>query len=556
MTTYKQVQHVYRLLAAMQSMLDHRHFCDVSLFCQDGTVLTSGLLLASISPLFKILGRQGMDEFTVILPDFKIHEIQLFLHQLTSPLALKREDDRSFDAILNFFQQQFVEVMNDDIDDDNGEDEDEEFQIKSEDEIMDSEDNFSFSDDDSEEFDEEKPVKKAVKSRQKTRNKLATQAKETYDEDLKMYVCPHCSLQLKAGMTNHLKWHLEHPGEAYPSRSTCEHCGKTFKKIGILRAHIFRMHSNMPKKFKCTYEGCDRAFKMRGELNTHYLIHSNAKNFICTECGLGFRTKMAMDSHTLRKHTNIKPSIPCEECGKLFKVKSDLYSHAMTHKARKERIHRCNDCNLTFRTEKSLSRHLELHDPSRPLACHKCPLRYKNKDQLVRHVQTHEKPNIECELCHRVFGRPDHLKRHIATKHASLSVVEQMYLSENLNKKKQKSKDTAGHPQVLAHFSHPPVSQSDMTLPASILQKLEPLPMESAVVSTAAATGNGSELATLSVTDISSNMLQNLITTPSSAVAGGLHYRSNSQPLDFTPMQFQISLPTQTSQQPPNNQQQ
>ena len=48
---------------------------------------------------------------------------------------------------------------------------------------------------------------------------------------------------------------------------------------------------------------------MRGELNTHNLIHTNAKNFICTECGLGFRTKMAMDSHTLRKHTNLKPRL-------------------------------------------------------------------------------------------------------------------------------------------------------------------------------------------------------------------------------------------------------
>ena len=62
--------------------------------------------------------------------------------------------------------------------------------------------------------------------------------------------------------------------------------------------------------------------QMRGELNTHYLIHTDAKNFICVICGLGFRTKMAMDSHTLRKHTNLKPSIPCEECGKLFRVRS------------------------------------------------------------------------------------------------------------------------------------------------------------------------------------------------------------------------------------------
>ena len=62
--------------------------------------------------------------------------------------------------------------------------------------------------------------------------------------------------------------------------------------------------------------------------------------------------------------------------------------------------------------------------------------RYKNKDQLVRHVQTHEKPDIECELCHRVFGRPDHLKRHIATKHAT----ERTYLSDLASKKKQNRK--------------------------------------------------------------------------------------------------------------------
>ena len=36
-----------------------------------------------------------------------------------------------------------------------------------------------------------------------------------------------------------------------------------------------------------------------------------------------------------------------------------------------------------------------------------------------------------------MFGRPDHLKRHIVTKHASLSASEQMYLSETLKKRKQ-----------------------------------------------------------------------------------------------------------------------
>ena len=107
-----------------------------------------------------------------------------------------------------------------------------------------------------------KKKKRKLLVKSKTSGKVSLEAKKAFNEDLGIYICPHCNLQLKAGMTNHLKWHKEHPNEIYPSRSTCEICGKTFKKIGILRAHIMRMHSNLPKKFKCAFEGCDKAFKV------------------------------------------------------------------------------------------------------------------------------------------------------------------------------------------------------------------------------------------------------------------------------------------------------
>ena len=57
-------------------------------------------------------------------------------------------------------------------------------------------------------------------------------------------------------------------------------------------------------------------------------------------------------------------------------------------------------------------------------------------------MQTHEKPDIVCQLCHRVFGRPDHLKRHIATKHSSLSATDQQSLSENLIQRKKRQNPT------------------------------------------------------------------------------------------------------------------
>lgn len=161
-------------------------------------------------------------------------------------------------------------------------------------------------------------------------------------------------------------------------------------------------------------------------------------------------------------------------------------------------------------------------DPTRPLACHKCPLRYKNKDQLVRHVQTHEKPDIECELCHRVFGRPDHLKRHIATKHASLSVVEQMYLSESINKKKQKQTKQPQQP--------PPIQ------PVHVLQKLEPLPDRPE-----------SELSTISVADIGTSTFLPLQAAPTTNSVQENQYRN----VEYSPM-FHLSLPTQPTNQDEN----
>ena len=118
----------------------------------------------------------------------------------------------------------------------------------------------------------------------------------------------------------------------------------------------------------------------------------------------------------------------------------------------------------------------------------------------MRHIATHEKPDIECELCHRVFGRPDHLKRHIATKHASLSVVEQMSLSESINKKKQKkSPATAG--SVVSHVT-------SVNLP-------NVLHLHSPKIETTQSRP-GSELSTISVAEIATlqPVLQAAPTTP------------------------------------------
>ena len=180
-----------------------------------------------------------------------------------------------------------------------------------------------------------------------------------------------------------------------------------------------------------------------------------------------------------------------------------------------------------------------------PLACGRCPLRYKNKDQLVRHIQTHEKPDIKCELCHCVFGRPDHLKRHIATKHSSLSDTDQQFLSENLLLGSKKKNRQHNHPtrttqqsnnqQILTQHQLPEVPlsnhSSDQILPAvpkttSIIQAITTTPISLQTTDTQKIRENvvvesnrpESELSTISVAE-----LNNAITVhPNQAFQTGL----------------------------------
>ena len=188
----------------------------------------------------------------------------------------------------------------------------------------------------------------------------------------------------------------------------------------------------------------------------------------------------------------------------------------------------------------------------------------------MRHIQTHEKPDIQCELCHRVFGRPDHLKRHIATKHSSLSETDQQFLSENLllgSKKKNKqhisSKTTqqSNNQQILSQHQLPEVHLSnhsnDQILPvpkATIIQAITtPISLQTTDTTT---DRPESELSTISVAELNNAITVHpnqafqtasssgsLPTVASTAIQP--QYRQAPNQMDYSQM-FQISL-TQTT---------
>ena len=183
----------------------------------------------------------------------------------------------------------------------------------------------------------------------------------------------------------------------------------------------------------------------------------------------------------------------------------------------------------------------------------------------MRHIQTHEKPDIQCELCHRVFGRPDHLKRHIATKHSSLSETDQQFLSENLllgSKKKNKqhnpSKTTqqSNNQQILSQHQLPEVNLSNhSTVPKTTIIQAITTPISLQTTDTTTDRPE-SELSTISVAELNNAITVHpnqafqtasssgsLPTVASTAIQP--QYRQAPNQMDYSQM-FQISL-TQTT---------
>ncbi len=81
----------FKLLESIGELRSEEAFHDVNLICQDGNIKTSGLLLASISPLFKLIGschhpRLLAGETTVILPDVSVKCLEQFLQSIVSPV--------------------------------------------------------------------------------------------------------------------------------------------------------------------------------------------------------------------------------------------------------------------------------------------------------------------------------------------------------------------------------------------------------------------------------------------------------------------------------------
>ncbi|KAF5307683.1 hypothetical protein FQR65_LT06738 [Abscondita terminalis] len=236
------------------------------------------------------------------------------------------------------------------------------------------------------------------------------------------HVCEVCgkgfiqSTTLQKHRQTHTKYEQVDGGINAPN-FICNCCGRGFKRLARYNVHINKhlsenndmkklLHTGDIREHKCDI--CSRMYKTKHLLKAHQLTHGE-KSFLCSECGKGFVTKAALQSH-LKVHTGEKPHT-CNVCGKSFAHVGSFEAHMLIHTG--QRPYNCSICKKAFTQLSHLKYHSRTHSGERPYVCSYCGKSFALKGNLTVHVRTHtgETPYL-CPTCGKGFYDSSSLKKH------------------------------------------------------------------------------------------------------------------------------------------------
>ena len=283
-------------------------------------------------------------------------------------------------------------------------------------------------------------------------------------EDVRDYPCSEegCGIKFRDNYTLNQHRINEH-NKGDKSDRTCSMCTppKVFKKVKYCRMHMESIHNTEPKffcpickrgfsfersmtrhvkaihedrrDFKCSVEGCEKAFRSSYELKEHCKNIHEEKNvteqgsFACELCEKVYLTRKGLYTHTKFVHEGVRWGAvsSCKLCKEVFDAKNSKYwknKHwIQVHRNGEVKVRTCHVCSTDFQLFEDYKAHIISHFGY--FICVICGHNFPDESALFMHSESHRKLDEDvrqyiCDVCsHRLSTKPQlriHMRKHFS----------------------------------------------------------------------------------------------------------------------------------------------